>query len=145
MIALMQRVTEAKVCVERAIIGQIGEGLLVLLGVERTDQTRHATRLAERVLAYRVFGDADDKMNLSVCDISGHVLVVPQFTLAANTQKGNRPSLQQAAEPELGFELYAVFCERLRMSLKTIETGRFGANMQVSLVNDGPVTFWLQV
>jgi D-tyrosyl-tRNA(Tyr) deacylase len=122
----------------------IGRGLLVLIGVERTDDGRTARRLAERVLAYRVFSDAAGKMNLSVLDVDGAVLLVPQFTLVADTDSGNRPSFSSGAEPVLGEQLFAHFVAECRQRCSRVAVGRFGANMQVSLVNDGPVTFWLR-
>lgn len=145
MIALLQRVTSAAVDVEGVRIGEINAGLLVLLGVEPDDNESVAERLLERVLNYRVFSDAEDKMNLSLRDVQGGLLLVPQFTLAANTTKGNRPSFGSAASPVLGEALFDWSRERLLSIYPTSAFGQFGANMQVSLVNDGPVTFWLQV
>ena len=144
MIGLLQRVTSASVSVEGEIIGQIGRGLMVLVAVHRDDEDRDIARLADRILGYRVFPDAEGRMNLSVQDESAGLLLVPQFTLAADTKKGTRASFTRAANPEKGasyFERLATLC---RARLGTVETGRFGANMQVSLVNDGPVTFWLE-
>jgi D-tyrosyl-tRNA(Tyr) deacylase len=145
MIALLQRVTQAQVSVDNQIIGQINTGLLVLLGVEKADTQQQAERLLQRVLTYRVFSDAQDKMNLSLKDIQGGLLLVPQFTLPADTRKGTRPSFTPAAPPEQGLRLFNYFCEQATQQHSTVETGQFGANMQVSLTNDGPVTFWLQV
>lgn len=145
MIALVQRVTEASVAVGGETVGGIGAGLLVLLGVERGDGDSEAARLAERVLGYRVFADAAGKMNLSVKDTEGGLLVVPQFTLVADTKSGARPSFSSGASPAEGERLYGVFVQELRQRHQRVETGRFGAHMKVSLVNDGPVTFWLQV
>ena len=144
MIALIQRVTQAKVEVGGEVVGQIGKGLLILLGVEKDDDRRKADKLAEKALNYRVFSDEDDKMNLNVQQIGGEVLVVSQFTLAADTQKGLRPSFYKGAPPPLANELYTYFAQKCGEKIK-VECGRFAADMQVSLTNDGPVTFWLQV
>lgn len=143
MIALIQRVSSAKVDVDGEIVGQIGKGLLVLLGVEKDDDRSKADKLAEKVLNYRVFSDADDKMNLNVQQVAGEVLVVSQFTLVADTQKGLRPSFSKGATPSLANELYEYFTQKCGEKVK-VECGRFAADMQVSLVNEGPVTFWLQ-
>ena len=145
MIALLQRVAYAKVEVSKEIVGSIDVGLLVFVGVERNDAQDQANRLLEKILGYRVFSDQEGKMNLSVQDIRGCVLLVPQFTLAADTGKGLRPSFSSAAEPEQGKELFEYLVERARQKHDPVATGQFGADMQVSLVNDGPVTFWLQV
>ena len=143
MIALIQRVTQAKVEVGGEVVGQLGKGLLVLLGVEKDDDRAKADKLAEKVLNYRVFSDADDKMNLNVQQVVGEVLVVSQFTLVADTQKGLRPSFSKGATPSLANELYEYFAQKCGEKVK-VECGRFAADMQVSLVNEGPVTFWLQ-
>lgn len=143
--ALIQRVRSAAVDVAGERIGEIGPGLLVLLGVERGDDEQKCVRLAERVLNYRVFADDAGKMNRSVGDIDGGVLVVSQFTLAADTGGGNRPSFTPAAPPDLGRALYERFVAEVQARRGRVQTGRFGADMQVSLVNDGPVTFLLQV
>ena len=143
MIALIQRVTQAKVEVGGEVVGQIGKGLLVLLGVEKDDDRAKADKLAEKVLKYRVFSDADDKMNLNVQQVAGEVLVVSQFTLVADTQKGLRPSFSKGATPSLANELYEYFAQKCGEKVK-VECGRFAADMQVSLTNNGPVTFWLQ-
>ncbi|EIJ42838.1 D-tyrosyl-tRNA(Tyr) deacylase [Beggiatoa alba B18LD] len=145
MIGLLQRVTQASVSVNQAIVGQINTGLLVLLGVEKTDTTAQADRLLERLLTYRVFADADGKMNISLRDINGGLLIVPQFTLPADTRKGTRPSFSTAAPPVLGSELFHYFCQQAQQQHPTVACGVFGADMQVALINDGPVTFWLQV
>jgi len=142
MISLIQRVSSAKVEVDGEIVGQIGKGLLVLLGVEKDDDRQKADKLAEKVLNYRVFSDADDKMNLNVQQVAGEVLVVSQFTLVADTQKGLRPSFSKGATPSLANELYEYFTQKCGEKVK-VECGRFAADMQVSLVNEGPVTFWL--
>lgn len=145
MIALLQRVTSAKVEVNNEAVGNIDAGVLVFVGVEKNDTRDQADRLLEKILKYRLFPDQQDKMNLSVQDIKGGVLLVPQFTLAADTGKGLRPSFSSAAEPEQGKELFEYFIEVARQKHNLVATGQFGADMQVSLVNDGPVTFWLQV
>ena len=144
MIALIQRVACAKVETGGPTVGEIGRGLLVLLGVERGDDDARCDKLLDKVLNYRVFSDADGKMNLNVCQAGGSLLVVSQFTLAADTAKGLRPSFSSAAEPQAAERLYQRFHRRAAERLPTA-TGRFGAEMQVSLQNDGPVTFWLQV
>jgi len=145
MIALLQRVTHASVSVSENIIGEIDQGILVLLGIEKNDDEAKAQRLVERILNYRLFCDSEDKMNLSVRDINGGVLCVSQFTLAADTNKGNRPSFTSAAAPELGRTLYNVVIELLKENHNKLAQGEFGADMQITLTNDGPVTFWLQV
>lgn len=145
MIGLLQRVTESTVRVEGEVVGAIERGLMVLLGVERGDGEAQADRLLERLLGYRVFPDENDKMNLSLRDIDGGLLLVPQFTLPADTRKGTRPSFTTAAPPAEGQRLFDYFVGQARAVHSSVETGRFGADMQVSLVNDGPVTFWLQV
>ena len=126
-------------------VGAIENGLLVLLGVEQGDSEREADRLLERLLGYRVFADAAGKMNLSVQDIAGGLLLVPQFTLAADTNKGMRPSFSSAADPEEGRRLFDYVVQQARAKHSPVEAGRFGADMKVSLTNDGPVTFWLRV
>ena len=145
MIALIQRVTEARVAVGGETVGAIGRGVLALVGVERGDGEAEAGRLAERVLGYRIFADNAGKMNLSLKDIQGSLLAVPQFTLAADTRSGARPSFSSAATPEEGERLFELFVQKSRALGPQVATGRFGAHMQVSLVNDGPVSFWLQV
>ncbi len=142
MIALIQRVSSAKVEVDGEIVGQIGKGLLLLLGVEKDDDRQKADKLVEKVMNYRVFSDEDDKMNLNVQQVAGEVLVVSQFTLVADTQKGLRPSFSKGATPSLANELYEYFAQKCGEKVK-VECGRFAADMQVSLVNEGPVTFWL--
>ena len=144
MIALVQRVAEAKVAVGGETVGAIGRGILALIGVERGDGEAEAQRLADKVLAYRMFPDAAGKMNLSIVDIGGELLAVPQFTLVADTNSGTRPSFSSGAPPAEGARLFDYFVELLRPRSR-VATGRFGADMKVSLVNDGPVTFWLQV
>ena len=145
MIALIQRVSEAKVVVNNKNIGEIQQGLLAFIGIEKNDSEAEVKRLLDKVLSYRVFADDDDKMNLSVQDIGGGVLLVPQFTLAADTQKGCRPSFSSAAAPESGEMLFNEFIKQAKNKYQHIETGQFGADMKISLLNDGPVTFWLQV
>jgi D-tyrosyl-tRNA(Tyr) deacylase len=145
MIALIQRVAEAAVHVNGEAVGAIGKGLLVFLGVEKGDTEQQARRLLERVLAYRVFPDEAGRMNLDVREAGGALLLVSQFTLAANTRKGNRASFTSAAPPVEGERLFDLFVDLARVQMPGTETGRFGADMQVQLVNDGPVTFWLQV
>ena len=159
MIALLQRVKFASVEVENREIAAIGVGLLVLLGVEKADDVPMLDRMAEKILKYRVFSDEDDKMNLNVMEINGSVLVVPQFTLAADTDKGLRPSFSNAALPEKGFALYTQLVDIIRLKGESmnsalmnpvlnqgwLQTGQFGADMAVQLLNDGPVTFSLKV
>lgn len=154
MIALMQRVTSASVSVENKIIARIDQGLLVLLGVEKKDVPDDIDRLAEKLLKYRVFVDADGRMNLSVLDIKGAVLMVPQFTLAADTQKGLRPGFSNAADPEKGLAMFDQLIDIMRLKGESLchdlpanwlQTGQFGADMAVELVNDGPVTFTLKI
>jgi D-tyrosyl-tRNA(Tyr) deacylase len=145
MIGLLQRVAHAAVEVEGASVGAIGPGLLVLVCAERGDSEAEADRLLERVLGYRIFGDAEGKMNLSLREVRGGLLLVPQFTLAADTHKGMRPSFTPAAAPAEGERLFAYFVAKARSAYHAVETGCFGAHMQVSLTNDGPVTIWLRV
>ncbi|RPE00955.1 D-tyrosyl-tRNA(Tyr) deacylase [Candidatus Pantoea deserta] len=145
MIALIQRVLNASVSVDRAVVGEIGPGLLVLLGVEKGDDEKRAERLAEKVLGYRIFSDEQGKMNLNVQQSGGSLLVVSQFTLAADTQKGMRPSFSGGAAPDEANRLYEYFSDCCRRQGVATANGRFAADMQVALVNDGPVTFWLQV
>ncbi len=143
MIALIQRVTEARVVVAGTVAGAIDRGLLAFVAVESGDTLTRAERLLERVLGYRVFPDAEGRMNLSVVDVGGGLLLVSQFTLAADTRKGMRPSFSSAAPPEDGRRLFDHLVERAHAAYPRVATGRFGADMQVALVNDGPVTFWL--
>ena len=144
MIALIQRVSNAAVHIEGIEVAAIGKGILALIGVERGDGEAEAQRLAERVLAYRIFADAQGKMNLSLTGVSGELLAVPQFTLAADTASGLRPSFSSAAAPAEGELLFIKFTEKAAQTVH-VAAGRFGADMKVSLVNDGPVTFWLRV
>jgi D-tyrosyl-tRNA(Tyr) deacylase len=143
MIGLLQRVSEASVNVEGDVIANINKGLLVLVGVEKVDTFSDADRLLDRLLGYRVFSDNNDKMNLSLQDIDGDLLLVPQFTLPADTQKGMRPSFGLAASPALGRELFDYLLSQAKQRHHNTQSGQFGADMKVSLVNDGPVTFWL--
>lgn len=144
MIALIQRVKRAKVTVDDQIIGQIDQGLLVLLGVEKEDNEQKAQQLLDKVLHYRIFSDEAGKMNLNVQQAQGSLLVVSQFTLTADTEKGRRPSFSKGAAPAQAEALYHYFVEQSQKAIQT-ETGEFAAEMQIELVNDGPVTFWLQV
>jgi len=144
MIALIQRVSEARVRVSGRIVGEIGPGVLALIGVERDDGAGAAERLLERVLGYRVFPDAAGRMNRSLRETGGGLLLVPQFTLAADTRKGTRAGFSTAAEPSRARELYGLLLERARGTHPVVASGEFGAEMQVSSTNEGPVTFWLQ-
>jgi D-tyrosyl-tRNA(Tyr) deacylase len=145
MIGLLQRVSSASVAIGGETIGAIGRGLLVLVGVERGDRRAEAERLVERLLGYRVFPDEAGRMNRSLREVSGGLLLVPQFTLAADTGRGTRPSFTAAADPADGAALFEQVVTRARASHPQVRAGRFGADMQVALVNDGPVTFWLRV
>ena len=145
MIALIQRVTQAAVVIDSAMVASIGPGLLVLAAVQRNDGAAQASRLAARLLQYRVFADGQQRMNLDVRAVAGELLIVPQFTLAADTRKGNRPGFSHAAAPAPGEALFHRLVEECRARYERISTGVFGADMQVSLTNDGPVTFWLEV
>jgi D-tyrosyl-tRNA(Tyr) deacylase len=144
MIGLLQRVSSARVDVGGETIGEIGRGLLVLVAVHRDDGEPDIARLAERILSYRVFPDSDGRMNRSLLDEDGDLLLVPQFTLAADTKKGTRASFTRAAAPDKGEAYFRQLVATCRERLGTVETGRFGADMQVTLVNEGPVTFWLE-
>jgi D-aminoacyl-tRNA deacylase len=143
-IALLQRVSEAKVVVDGSAVGSIGPGLLVLLGVRPEDDEAATLKLLARLLNYRVFEDEAGKMNLSLTQVKGQLLVVPQFTLAADTTKGLRPGFSTAAPPEQGRRLFDFFVQAARAQHGPVESGVFGAHMQVSLINDGPVTIWLE-
>lgn len=144
MIALIQRVTHANVSVNNKTIGKINAGMLLLLGVEKKDSKKNTEDLLHKVINYRIFADSDGKMNLSLLDTQGELLIIPQFTLPANTKKGTRPSFASAAPPQEGNSLYRYFIEQAKLKIKVVGTGEFGADMQVSSTNDGPVTFWLQ-
>jgi len=145
MIALIQRVTQANVSVDGIQIGTIERGIMALIAVEKQDNEKSAQRLFERIMNYRIFPDAEDRMNLNLQAIQGGLLLVPQFTLAADTNSGNRPSFTPAASPEKGAELFNYFVSYAKNNLPNIQTGQFGADMQVALINDGPVTFTLKV
>ncbi|WP_198263638.1 D-aminoacyl-tRNA deacylase [sulfur-oxidizing endosymbiont of Gigantopelta aegis] len=145
MIGLIQRVIRAEVQVDKQSIGQIEQGLLVLVGMQKNDQIEQADKLLHRLLNYRLFADADDKMNLSVSDIQGGLLLVPQFTLAADTKKGLRPSFSTAKPPAEAEILFNHLLKQAKTQYEHVEAGQFGADMQISLVNDGPVTFSLSV
>jgi len=144
LIALIQRVSEASVTVESRIVGKIGAGILALIGFERGDDMDGVSRLLTRILTYRIFADPDGRMNLSLRDINGGLLLVPQFTLAADTHKGTRPGFSTAAAPELARSMFARCLTLARESHPDVAAGEFGAHMKVALVNDGPVTFWLK-
>ncbi len=145
MIGLLQRVSSASVTVNNQTIALIEQGLLVLIGIEKQDTEAQADRLIDRLLGYRVFSDRDGKMNLSLTDIQGELLLVPQFTLPADTQKGMRPSFSSAASPQLGEQLFDYMLTQAKKKYTNVASGQFGADMQVTLTNDGPVTFWLQI
>lgn len=145
MIALIQRVSSASVSVEGKCIGAINEGLLALVGVQPPDGPAQVDRLLSRVLDYRIFSDEQGRMNRSLADTGGGLLLVPQFTLAADTCSGLRPSFSSAASPDQGRECFELILEYARQRHPTVASGQFGAHMQVTLTNDGPVTFWLQV
>jgi D-tyrosyl-tRNA(Tyr) deacylase len=144
-IALVQRVTTASVAVDGDVIGAISAGILALIGVERGDGEAEVQRLAERVAGYRIFTDTAGKMNLSLKETGGALLAVPQFTLVADTSSGTRPSFSTGASPAEGEKMFRLFLEKSKALLGSVHSGRFGADMKVSLVNDGPVTFWLRV
>ena len=145
MLGLIQRVSSASVSIDNAVVGNIDQGLLLLLGIEKTDLETAADKLLQKILNYRVFADPEGKMNLSLQDIGGELLVVSQFTLAADTNNGLRPSFSAAASPQQAEELYDYFLTQAATALKTqIKSGRFGADMQLMLRNDGPVTFILR-
>ncbi len=145
MIGLLQRVTQAAVDIEGQRVAAIGAGLLVLVGVQPQDTEASAARLLERLLGYRVFADAQGRMNLSLRDTAGGLLLVPQFTLAADTRSGTRASFTSAADPQLGRRLFDALLQQAAVAWPQLQSGVFGADMKLSLVNDGPVTFWLEV
>lgn len=145
MIALIQRVREASVRVEGVSVGEIHTGILAFIAVEKGDTEAEAEKLADRLLNYRIFPDATDRMNLSLKDVEGGLLLVSQFTLAADTRKGLRPSFAPAATPSEGLRLFSFLCELAKRQYLHVSTGQFGADMQVSLINDGPVTFQLRI
>ena len=144
MIGLLQRVSEASVTVEGETIGAINKGLLVLVCAQKEDTEENVEKLAKKVLGYRIFEDENGKMNKSVTDVNGELLIVSQFTLAADTSRGLRPSFTPAAAPDVGLRLYEAFAKLIRQSGLKVQTGEFGAHMKVGLVNDGPVTIWLE-
>lgn len=144
MIVVLQRVTQAKVDIDEKTVGQIGKGLMVLVCAEKGDTDEKARLLAQRLVRYRVFEDENGKMNLSVTDVKGGLLLISQFTLAADTTRGNRPSFTPAAPPDEGKRLFDIFVQETEKSGLTVQTGQFGAYMRVSLVNDGPVTLTLR-
>ena len=141
--ALIQRVDSSSVTVNNKTVGSIGYGMLVLLGIEKKDTVDNLEKMIQKIINFRMFSDADDKMNLSINAIYGEILLVAQFTLAADTNTGKRPSFASAMEPKRAKEMYDLFVERLKKEVKRVETGKFGADSKVSLVNDGPVTFML--
>lgn len=145
MITIIQRVSHAAVSINKIDTGVIGPGIMALIAVEKEDTEKQADRLLERILDYRIFSDHDGRMNLSLRDCKGGLLLVPQFTLAADTRKGNRPSFTSAAAPEKAERLFKYFLQQAKSIYSVVESGQFGADMQVSLINDGPVTFTLQV
>lgn len=145
MLALIQRVSHASVAVDNKTIDQIAQGILALIGIEKSDSEKQADRLLEKILTYRIFDDANGKMNVSLRDIKGGLLLVPQFTLAADTKSGTRPGFSTAMPPDESKKLFAYFTGLATQNYSDVATGEFGANMQVSLCNDGPVTFLLRV
>lgn len=145
MIALLQRITSARVEVDDIVIANAEAGMLVFLAVQKHDTEHSAEQMQKRILAYRMFADEQDKMNKNVQEVQGDVLVVPQFTLAANTSKGLRPNFSSAATPDHGKSLFDYFLDKLKAEYDRVSSGKFAADMQVHLVNDGPVTFWLEV
>ena len=142
--ALIQRVSSASVDINEKCVGDIGKGLLILLGVEKNDDKAAADKLLKKIVGYRIFPDQEGKMNLNLQQIKGQLLVVSQFTLVADTKKGLRPGFSSGASPEHGEKLYNYFVEQAKEPIAKVETGQFGADMQVNLTNDGPVTFWLE-
>ena len=145
MLTIIQRVTNAQVVVDNITLGKIDQGIMALVAIEKEDTEKEAKRLLERILNYRIFADENDKMNLSLRDINGGLLLIPQFTLAANTQSGNRPSFSSAASREQGLDLFKYFCDHAATIYPSTKLGQFGADMKVTLTNDGPVTFSLKV
>ncbi len=144
MICLIQRVTQARVEISQNTIGQIGVGLVVLTAFQPNDNPQNINKMVHKLLHYRLFADGDDKMNLNIQQVNGSLLLIPQFTLAADTQKGLRPSFSSSAKPDIATLLFDEFVDKMRGAPLLIETGEFGADMQVTLTNDGPVTFWLE-
>ena len=144
MIALLQRVTNAHVMIDEEIIASINHGVLVFLAVQKKDDEQAALQLQQRLLGYRMFADDNEKMNKSIQQVNGDILVVPQFTLAADTSSGKRPSFSTAAPPDQGKRLFDYFLDKLKADYARVSSGKFAADMQIHLVNDGPVTFWLE-
>lgn len=144
MIALVQRVTQASVTIDGSVVGEISTGLCVLVGVKQADNPQTMQKLVDKLLGYRIFSDENGRMNLDIQQSGGELLLVPQFTLAADTSQGRRPGFSTAAKPELAKELFDTFCQQVEQQHQKPQTGQFGADMQVALVNDGPVTFWLE-
>ncbi len=144
MIGLLQRVSQASVNIDNTTVASINSGLLVLIGIEKSDTQSNAEKLFDKIINYRVFADSEDKMNLSLKDTNGGLILVPQFTLAADTQKGLRPSFSNAAAPNQAKPLFDYLIEHAREQYNSVGSGVFGADMEISLINDGPVTFWLQ-
>ena len=145
MIALIQRVSQARVEVEQRSVAHIQRGVLAFVAIQREDSMEQAKRLLQRIINYRIFPDNAGKMNLSLRDIQGDLLLVPQFTLAADTRQGNRPSFSPSATPELGKQLFKQLLNHAKQDYSKVQQGIFGADMQITLTNDGPVTFWLEV
>ena len=144
MISLIQRVSEARVTIDHQVVGEINSGILAFIGVEKNDAQQQADRLLQKMLGYRIFEDADGKMNLCLRDITGGLLLVPQFTLVADTNKGMRPSFSAAADPDEGKCWFEYLLKHAQQQYSHVASGRFGSDMQVSLVNQGPATFWMQ-
>ena len=145
MIALLQRVTQACVEIDNSKVGEIDAGMLVFLAIQKQDEKNTAEQMLERILAYRIFADDAGKMNKNISEVNGGILLVPQFTLAADTKKGLRPNFSSAATPDHGKALFDYFLDKLKAEYVKVSSGKFGADMQVHLVNDGPVTFWLEL
>ena len=145
MIALLQRISSANVFIDAINVAEVNAGVLVFLAVQKQDTEQIAEQMLHRILAYRMFADEHEKMNKNVSEVEGDILVVPQFTLAANTTKGLRPNFSTAATPDHGKRLFDYFSDNLKAEYDRVSTGKFAANMQVHLVNDGPVTFWLEI
>jgi D-tyrosyl-tRNA(Tyr) deacylase len=144
LIALVQRVTQASVTIDGSVVGEISAGMCVLLGVKQADNAQTMQKLVDKLLGYRIFSDADGRMNLDIRQSGGEILLVPQFTLAADTSQGRRPGFSTAAKPDLANALFDAFCQQIQQQHQKPQTGQFGADMQVALINDGPVTFWLE-
>ena len=145
MIGLLQRVSKASVTVNNEIIGSIDRGLLVFFAVHRDDDEKKIARMVDKILSYRVFPDSNNRMNLNIKDVSGELLIIPQFTLAADTDKGTRANFTKAAPPEKALEFFNKFIDQCKQSQPAVACGKFAADMKVSLINDGPVTFWLEI